>query len=115
LPETYIDSESIKRLFINLIKNSKEAKISEITKIKISSEFNRAKKIIKITIDDNGNGFAIDIIDKIFEPYASTKITGSGLGLAIVHNIVEQHNGAIHAENIKPSGARIVIELPTGN
>jgi len=37
------------------------------------------------------------------------------LGLAIVHNIVEQHNGAIHAENIKPSGARIVIELPTGN
>jgi len=115
LPETYIDSESIKRLFINLIKNSKEAKISEITKIKISSEFNRAKKIIKITIDDNGNGFDIDIIDKIFEPYASTKITGSGLGLAIVHNIVEQHNGAIHAENIKPSGARIVIELPTGN
>jgi len=115
LPETYIDSESIKRLFINLIKNSKEAKISEITKIKISSEFNRAKKIIKITIDDNGNGFDIDIIDKIFEPYASTKITGSGLGLAIVHNIVEQHNGAIHAENIKPSGARIVIELPIGN
>ena len=115
LPETYIDSESIKRLFINLIKNSKEAKILEITKIKISSEFNRAKKIIKITIDDNGNGFDIDIIDKIFEPYASTKITGSGLGLAIVHNIVEQHNGAIHAENIKPSGARIVIELPTGN
>ena len=115
LPETYIDSESIKRLFINLIKNSKEAKILEITKIKISSEFDRAKKIIKITIDDNGNGFDIDIIDKIFEPYASTKITGSGLGLAIVHNIVEQHNGAIHAENIKPSGARIVIELPTGN
>ena len=115
LPETYIDSESIKRLFINLIKNSKEAKISEITKIKITSEFNRAKKIIKVTVDDNGNGFDVDIIDKIFEPYASTKITGSGLGLAIVHNIVEQHNGAIHAENIKPSGARIVIELPTGN
>ena len=115
LPETYIDSESIKRLFINLIKNSKEAKISEITKIKITSEFNRANKIIKVTVDDNGNGFDVDIIDKIFEPYASTKITGSGLGLAIVHNIVEQHNGAIHAENIKPSGARIVIELPTGN
>ena len=115
LPETYIDSESIKRLFINLIKNSKEAKISEITKIKITSEFNRAKKIIKVTVDDNGNGFDVDIIDKIFEPYASTKITGSGLGLAIVHNIVEQHNGAIHAENIKPSGARIVVELPTGN
>jgi len=115
LPDIYLDSESIKRLFINLIKNSKEAGTSDVTNIKIKSELDKIKNRVKVTIDDDGQGFDINIFDKIFEPYASTKITGSGLGLAIVHNIVEQHNGNIFANNIKPHGARIVIELPVGN
>jgi len=115
LPDIYLDSESIKRLFINLIKNSKEASTSDITKIKVKSELDKTKQMVKVIIDDDGEGFDSNIIDKIFEPYASTKITGSGLGLAIVHNIVEQHNGNIFATNIKPNGARIVIELPIGN
>ena len=115
LPDIYLDSESIRRLFINLIKNSKEAGTSDVTNIKIKSELDKIKNRVKVTIDDDGEGFDSNIIDKIFEPYASTKITGSGLGLAIVHNIVEQHNGNIFANNIKPHGARIVIELPVGN
>jgi len=115
LPDIYLDSESIKRLFINLIKNSKEARASDVTNIKIKSEPDKNKKIVRVIIDDDGEGFDSSIIDKIFEPYASTKITGSGLGLAIVHNIVEQHNGNIFAKNIKPHGARIVIEFPLGN
>ena len=115
LPDIYLDSESIKRLFINLIKNSKEASTSDLINIKIKSELDKTKNRVKVIIDDDGEGFDSNIIDKIFEPYASTKITGSGLGLAIVHNIVEQHNGNIFAKNIKPHGARIVIELPVGN
>jgi len=115
LPDIYLDSESIKRLFINLIKNSKEASSSGVTNIKIITQLDETKKKVKVIIDDDGEGFDNNIIDKIFEPYASTKITGSGLGLAIVHNIVEQHNGNISAKNIKPRGARIIIELPFGN
>jgi len=115
LPDIYLDSESIKRLFINLIKNSKEASSSDVTNIKIKTELDKTKKRVKVIIDDDGEGFDNNIIDKIFEPYASTKITGSGLGLAIVHNIVEQHNGNISAKNIKPHGERIIIELPFGN
>jgi len=114
LPDIYLDSESIKRLFINLIKNSKEASTSDLININIKSEFDKTKNRVRVIIDDDGEGFDSSIIDKIFEPYASTKITGSGLGLAIVHNIVEQHNGNIFAKNIKPRGARIVIELPIG-
>ena len=115
LPDIYLDSESIKRLFINLIKNSKEASTSELINIKIKSELDKTNNRVRVIIDDDGEGFDSNIIDKIFEPYASTKITGSGLGLAIVHNIVEQHNGNIFAKNIQPHGARIVIELPVGN
>jgi len=115
IPNVYLDIESIKRVFINLVKNSKEANNSELTIIKIKSELDKVKKMVKVTIDDNGDGFDKNIIDKIFEPYATTKITGSGLGLAIVQNIVDQHNGNIFAKNIKPHGARIVIELPVGD
>jgi len=115
LPDIYLDVESIKRVFINLVKNSKEANTAELTLIKIKSELNKDNKRVKIIFEDNGEGFDSNIIDKIFEPYASTKISGSGLGLAIVQNIIEQHNGKIFAENIKPHGARIVIELPVGD
>jgi len=115
LPNIYLDSESMKRLFINLIKNSKEACTSDVTNVQIKSVLDKTNKRVKVIIDDDGEGFDSNIIDKIFEPYASTKITGSGLGLAIVHNIVEQHNGTIFAQNIKPHGARITIELPIGN
>jgi len=115
LPNIYLDIEAIKRIFINLIKNSKEAKTTDIAKVVIKSKLDKVKKSVIITFDDDGDGFDSDIIDKIFEPYSSTKITGSGLGLAIVQNIVEQHNGKIFAKNRKPNGASIVIELPVGN
>jgi len=115
LPNIYLDIEAIKRIFINLIKNSKEAKTKDIAKVVIKSKLDKVKESVIITFDDDGDGFDSDIIDKIFEPYSSTKITGSGLGLAIVQNIVEQHNGKIFAKNRKPNGASIVIELPVGN
>lgn len=65
----------------------------------------------KIKIVDNGNGFPMDILDQVFEPYVTTKSTGSGLGLAIVQNIVEQHDGQIYASNEEPHGARVTIEF----
>ena len=112
IPRFYLDSEAINRLFINLIKNSIEASNSEKTRINIVTKFLKTKKIVKVIFEDDGEGFNPDIIENIFEPYSSTKITGTGLGLAIVQSIIEQHNGNIYAENRKPNGARIIIEIP---
>ena len=64
-----------------------------------------------MTIVDDGNGFPVDILDQVFEPYITTKSKGSGLGLAIVQNIVEQHDGQIYASNVEPHGARVTIEF----
>jgi len=112
IPDFYLDSEAINRLFINLIKNSIEASNSEKTRINIVTKFLKTKKIVKVIFEDEGEGFNPDIIENIFEPYSSTKITGTGLGLSIVQSIIEQHNGKIYAENRKPNGARIIIEIP---
>ncbi|MBT8009530.1 MAG: GHKL domain-containing protein, partial [Gammaproteobacteria bacterium] len=102
----------ISRVLINLIKNATEAK-KENNKlsIKIKSRVLKKEGIIRLTIIDDGNGFPEDIIDKVFEPYITTKEKSGGLGLAIVQNIIEQHDGQIFASNVKPHGARITIEF----
>jgi signal transduction histidine kinase len=78
---------------------------------------------VAIEIEDNGPGIPPDALDKIFEPFFSTKVDthGTGLGLTVARSIVEEHGGAIRAENVGPRsagpdapalGARFRIELP---
>ena len=56
----------------------------------------------------------LDVGDRVFEPYVSTKETGLGLGLAICRRIVEAHGGQIAAANTPPRGAVFTVRLPTG-
>jgi len=114
IPDFFLDLEGIKRVFINLIKNSSEAKAPNSVSINIKSELIKSKKMVKIIIEDDGPGFNEEIIDSIFEPYVTTKMTGTGLGLTIVQSIIEQHNGSIAVSNIKTGGSRFIIELPLG-
>jgi two-component system nitrogen regulation sensor histidine kinase NtrY len=112
LPKLQLDQDAISRVLINLIKNSIEAK-QEKNKlnIKIKSRVRKKEGLVRLTIVDDGKGLPEDIIDKVFEPYITTKEKSGGLGLAIVQNIIEQHDGQIFASNVKPHGARITIEF----
>ena len=112
LPKLQLDQDAISRVLINLIKNAIEAK-KEKNKlnIKIKSRISKKEGIVRLTIIDDGRGFPEEIIDKVFEPYITTKEKSGGLGLAIVQNIIEQHDGQIFASNVKPHGARITIEF----
>lgn len=67
---------------------------------------------IKITISDNGVGIPERTLEKIFDPYFSTKTEGSGLGLAITLSIVRKHKGHISAESIPDEGTTFTIFLP---
>ena len=112
LPKLQLDKDAISRVLINLIKNATEArKEKNKLNIKIKSRVLKKDGIVRLTIVDDGNGFPEDIIDKVFEPYITTKEKSGGLGLAIVQNIIEQHDGQIFASNVKPHGARITIEF----
>ncbi|MDM8538172.1 response regulator [Desulfobacterales bacterium HSG17] len=69
---------------------------------------------IKITVSDSGPGIEPDVIDKIFDPYFTTKEfgAGSGMGLAVVHGIVKNHNGAIFVDSTPEEGATFNIFFP---
>ena len=64
-------------------------------------------------ITDTGRGIDPEHINKIFEPYFSTKETGTGLGLAIAKKVVEGHDGAIYVTSKPGEGTTFTVELPT--
>ena len=66
----------------------------------------------RLVIADYGKGIDNATLERIFEPFFSTKKRGTGLGLAIVKQIVEQHGGTIGVESEADKGTRFTIELP---
>ncbi|NWH03513.1 PAS domain-containing hybrid sensor histidine kinase/response regulator [Desulfobacter latus] len=71
-------------------------------------------KYVRLLVRDNGSGMDKDILEKIFDPYFTTKDVdeGSGLGLSVVHGIVQNHNGSITCDSIKGRGTTFTILLP---
>ena len=67
--------------------------------------------LVVLTLADNGPGFEAHLLERLFEPYVTTKAKGTGLGLAIVKKIIEEHGGMIMVENIG-EGALIRVRLP---
>ena len=106
-----VDENKFRQVFINIFDNSKAA-LKNINKPKINITIKFEKKSIRIKFEDNGIGIPIGIIEKIYEPYVTSKKTGTGLGLAIVYKIIEEHNGVIEINNKRPRGVSILITLP---
>ena len=107
-----VDENKFRQVFINIFDNSKAA-LQNINKPKINIAIKFEKKSIRIKFEDNGIGIPKEIIEKIYEPYVTSKKNGTGLGLAIVYKIIEEHNGVIEIINKKPTGVSILITLPT--
>ncbi len=113
LPETLLDTEQIKRVFVNLIENALEAFDSgKHNEIRIVTRHETARDLIIAEVADNGKGIAPANLQKLFQPYFSTKGRGTGLGLAIVQRIISEHGGKIKAVANQPVGAKFIIELP---
>ena len=114
LPNVFIDAEQLKRVFINLVQNAVEAfeVPSEQARISIVTRFDKARDLIVAEVSDNARGFSPGDLQKLFQPYFSTKERGTGLGLAIVHRIIADHHAKIRAVANNPRGAKFIIEIP---
>jgi signal transduction histidine kinase len=109
LPEITADSDMLYQAFLNILINAMQAmpKGGEIN-VKIASSDNT----VKIFFEDQGEGIAEDILEKIWDPFFTTKAKGTGLGLGIVKNIIESHGGRVQISNRSVSGARMIVEIP---
>jgi len=113
--KVFIYSRELLQVFINILKNAKEALIEERTDSrKIVNKIYEQENNIIILICDNAGGIDQEIINKIFDPYFTTKdeINGTGLGLYMSKTIIEKHfNGTIVAQNAE-EGTCFKIKFP---
>ncbi len=100
------DKFQLSQCFNNLIKNAVEA-VEKIPNPSIFINLKSEKNKILIEIIDNGVGISKEMVNKIFEPYFTTKNKGTGLGLSIVKKIIEDHNGKIRIEKNKQMAGTI--------
>jgi nitrogen fixation/metabolism regulation signal transduction histidine kinase len=119
LPEIEADRGRMRQIIHNLLVNAWEAlegvpnpSVRVVTRLLDKGGRGTAGRTVEIVVEDNGPGFRPDVIGQVFDPYVTTKPKGTGLGLAIVKKIVEEHGGAIDADNVRTGGARVCIELP---
>jgi two-component system nitrogen regulation sensor histidine kinase NtrY len=107
------DPEALKRALANLIDNAAEAMQSSLLReLTIESGLIEGHTTAEIVVADTGHGLNDEMRERLFLPYFSTKQRGTGLGLAIASKIIQEHSGAIRAEQNSPTGARFIIELP---
>ncbi len=122
LPPIHMDAHLIFQALRNLMRNAIDAHLEarEMSRSAGKPEIRRlialrtslAGDHINIEVADNGPGIPEESVDKIFEPYYTTKSTGTGLGLMIVYRVVTQHQGSIHVDSRPGIGTRFVIALP---
>jgi nitrogen fixation/metabolism regulation signal transduction histidine kinase len=111
LPTITADPALLRQVIHNLMQNAEDA-LSQTDSGVITITTARDGDALLLRVADNGTGIRDDVLQRIFEPYVTTKAKGTGLGLPIVKKIVDEHRGSVSAENIDPHGAAITIRLP---
>lgn len=104
------DADRLKQVFSNLVRNSLQAmpEGGSLTAEAIALPNNR----VRIIFTDTGCGMTPKQVERLFEPFTSTKPSGTGLGLSIVYQIVRDHGGTINVQSREGAGTTITIELP---
>jgi signal transduction histidine kinase len=129
LPRLQLDEFKMQQVFVNLVSNAIHA-IEHDGEIRITTSlekmtsgalvghrktdrFSRGERVVVVRIEDTGPGIPEEYLEKIFDPFFSTKPTGrgTGLGLSVSQQIVEMHGGTIDVGNQDTGGARVTVTL----
>ena len=111
LSQTLADPTQLQQIFLNLFLNALHA-MPRGGELSVQTCMEENGKTIRIEISDTGSGIREDLIDKVFQPFFTTKPKGTGLGLAISRQLIEQHEGTIAAANRPGGGVLFTILLP---
>ena len=111
MPEIAGDMTLLRQVIHNLLRNAQDA-VAETAQPEIALQTSVESGWVRLSIRDNGGGFPEHLMQRLFEPYVTTKPKGTGLGLAIVKKIVEEHNGKMQIENLA-AGASVAVLFPS--
>jgi signal transduction histidine kinase len=103
------DHDGLKQLALNLLMNAYEATPASGT---VVADIRRESDEVMLTVVDTGEGIAPELLERIFEPFVTTKPWGTGLGLAISAGMAAMHGGSLRASNTTGGGAQFTLSLP---
>lgn len=119
LPLVEMDAGQMTHVIHNIVLNAMQSMDHHgVVRITASKERLRnddrepERNVVRVSIADSGEGIPADKLDKVFDPYFTSKTNGSGIGLAVCHSIVEQHQGIISIKSKPGHGTVVTIELP---
>jgi two-component system NtrC family sensor kinase len=111
LPDVEADPEQMRRVLLNVINNGLESMEGRGGCLTVSTRGPDTEGQVTIAVEDQGSG--IEDVDRVFEPYYTTKVKGTGLGLLISRQIVEEHGGTLLVRSQVGTGTRVEVRLPT--
>jgi len=109
--------QQIEQVIINIILNAFQSLPHKNCGVWVSDSFDEKSGVIIIQVKDNGIGIPEDIIDRITEPFFTTRIEqgGTGLGLSISYSIISEHSGTLEFESSPGAGTTVTVKLPVYN
>jgi PAS domain S-box-containing protein len=114
LPKVVINPTEIEQVLVNIINNAIEASDpGQSITLRITAD----DSDVRAVLEDQGRGIKPEEIDRVFDPFYTTRhdIGGTGLGLSLTHSIVDQHGGSIDVDSVPGVGTRITVSLPRGD
>lgn len=119
IPNIMADGNQIKQVFVNILLNALDSMQDggTITLTTAETKDNKDQMVIQTVIADTGCGIPEGKLEKIFDPFYTTKDTSgnAGLGLSVTKGIIDKHHGMIRIESKENSGTRVILELPAGH
>jgi signal transduction histidine kinase len=108
-----ISGDELKQVILNLVRNAMQS-ISGSGTVSIATRYLSSSESVEVSITDDGSGIEPHRIQRIFDPFYTTKQgdVGSGLGLSVVYGIVKKYKGEISVSSTVGEGTRIAFQLP---
>ena len=119
-PPVLADAQQVRQILHNLIQNAQDAMLGQAgAAVLLRTRRSDSGQWVRLSVIDQGPGFAEHILKRAFEPYVTTKAKGTGLGLAVVKKIMDEHGGRIDVSNRltdgKVSGAQVSLSFAVAN
>jgi len=111
LPEVYLDRPQITQLVSNLCINSIQAMPNGGT-LKIQTKYSGENNMVTLIISDTGTGIPPDVLNRIADPFFTTREEAVGLGLTVCYRIVQNHDGIMQVNSIEGVGTTCIVKLP---
>jgi PAS domain S-box-containing protein len=124
LPPLWADADRLIQVFQNLVQNGIEAmpgggRLTLTTRVSLDTVYGGRvdlgagpRPLVEVQVTDEGEGIPAELIDRVFDPFVTTKPRGLGLGLALAHRIVEEHRGALRVASPSGKGTTFSCYLP---